>query len=416
MESPNVKSELKIEPNEHKSTSPALRFKSVALALVDAKRGINQFNIEIDVETGFIDGTALMKVGGKQFIDWYKLPSTKEYSRCLEAELMQKRAMTKHHSSISMIEANLIQKNVEIKLEIENSNGNIPASDQSNSLEIAISDFSTLIKKRHHGQHTFVDRRVAYEMISYISVEFKVQVSFWLDELFITGKVAIGHETSPAKLDELHMQEVKKLKDVIATKDREFAAQLELHTVQIRDLTIEKEQVIKEKAQVIEANATLDNILTDTHLNLVHAAERGVQSEDFAKSVQECMRVYQLYNDLDDRSERRMRADSKYDFDFTIRRVEIAGISNMERRLRNENNYPEAFLIDSENDVPNARAVVKRLKKILRSIPEDDREAVFKGLNFRLTNDFERIDFMDRVREAKQHSAAQLRRRQEKDD
>jgi hypothetical protein len=91
-------------------------------------------------------------------------------------------------------------------------------------------------------QGTWVHRKVAIHLAQWLSPNFAVQVSNWLDELFITGKVELGQEKSNKELENKFQEQIKLL-------------------------TQEKQQAIKEKEEVILEKATITRQLSSVTKN-----------------------------------------------------------------------------------------------------------------------------------------------------
>jgi len=103
-------------------------------------------------------------------------------------------------------------------------------------------------------QGTWVHRKVAIHLAQWLSPSFAVQVSNWLDELFITGKVELGQEKSNKELENKFQEQIKLL-------------------------TQEKQQAIKEKEEVILEKATITRQLTSVtknHNEMLKRRRRGV--------------------------------------------------------------------------------------------------------------------------------------------
>jgi hypothetical protein len=64
---------------------------------------------------------------------------------------------------------------------------------------------------------TWVHRKVAIHLAQWLSPSFAVQVSNWLDELFITGKVELGQEKSNKELEEKFNEKIQSLQKTIET-------------------------------------------------------------------------------------------------------------------------------------------------------------------------------------------------------
>ena len=91
-------------------------------------------------------------------------------------------------------------------------------------------------------------------MAQWLSPSFAVQVSNWLDELFITGKVELGQEKSNKELENKFQEQIKLL-------------------------TQEKQQAIEEKEQVIIEKETIARrftSLTQNHNKMLKRRIRGV--------------------------------------------------------------------------------------------------------------------------------------------
>ena len=117
-------------------------------------------------EDGFINATALCKAGGKQFNDWYRLEKTKLFLNAL-------------------------------------------SSSTGCPVDILI-HIITNMKNELRG--TWVHPRLAVNIAQWISPIFDVQVSGWVYEIAVTGKVTVGQEKTYQQLLELQ-SENKQLKN-----------------------------------------------------------------------------------------------------------------------------------------------------------------------------------------------------------
>ena len=113
-----------------------------------------------------------------------------------------------------------------------------------------------LITSKIGGNHTgtWVHRKIGYHLAQWLSPSFAIQVSNWLDELFITGKVELGQEKSNKELENKFQEQIKLL-------------------------TQEKQQAIQEKEQAIQEKATITRRLssvTQNHNKLLKRRRRGV--------------------------------------------------------------------------------------------------------------------------------------------
>jgi hypothetical protein len=119
----------------------------------------------------------------------------------------------------------------------------------SSDMRISISQLIQVCKgnSSKFQQGTWVHRKVAIHLAQWLSPSFAVQVSNWLDELFITGKVELGQEKSNKELENKFQEQIKLL-------------------------TQEKEQVIIEK----ETIARRFTSLTHNHNKMLKRRRRGV--------------------------------------------------------------------------------------------------------------------------------------------
>jgi hypothetical protein len=111
--------------------------------------------------------------------------------------------------------------------------------------------------------HGFIEKLViilhnGYHLAQWLSSNFAVQVSNWLDELFITGKVELGQEKSNKELENKFQEQIKLL-------------------------TQEKQQAIEEKEQVIIEKETIARRFTSLTQNHNKMLKRDVK-EEFTKS------------------------------------------------------------------------------------------------------------------------------------
>ena len=126
----------------------------------------------------------------------------------------------------------------------------------SSDMRISISQLIQVCKgnSSKFQQGTWVHRKVAIHLAQWLSPSFAVQVSNWLDELFITGKVELGQEKSNKELENKFQEQIKLL-------------------------TQEKQQAIEEKEQVIIEKETIARrftSLTHNHNKMLKRRRRGV--------------------------------------------------------------------------------------------------------------------------------------------
>lgn len=99
---------------------------------------------------------------------------------------------------------------------------------------------------------TWVHRKVAIHLAQWLSPSFAVQVSNWLEELLITGKVELGNEKSSEELDNKFQEQINQLtqekellEQVLETKDQD------IKTLQT-DLLQEQKDVISTKKSLMK--------------------------------------------------------------------------------------------------------------------------------------------------------------------
>lgn len=135
----------------------------------DKELCINNIKIIARKSDGYINATQLCKAGGKKLNDYLRLDKTKEYLQALDRS------------------------------------AGYPAD-----LLIHI-----IMDGKNENRGTWVHRKVAYHLAQWISPSFAVQVSNWLDELFITGKVELNNETSSQKLEEEYRHKLSQINTII---------------------------------------------------------------------------------------------------------------------------------------------------------------------------------------------------------
>jgi hypothetical protein len=150
----------RLESVERLKSSSELRNMEFTLGLPDGS------SILIPVRSdGMINATALCKAGGKLYADFSRLNHTAALLRAL-----------------------------------------------STDMRIPITDLITSIQGGDPKlQGTWVHRKVAYHLAQWISPCFAVQVSNWLDELFVTGRVESGKEKSNEEIEAQYRKQIESL-------------------------------------------------------------------------------------------------------------------------------------------------------------------------------------------------------------
>uniref|UniRef100_A0A6C0H300 KilA-N domain-containing protein n=1 Tax=viral metagenome TaxID=1070528 RepID=A0A6C0H300_9ZZZZ len=83
-------------------------------------------------------------------------------------------------------------------------------------------------------QGTWVHRKVAIHLAQWLSPNFAVQVSNWLDELFITGKVELGQEKSNKELENKFQEQIKLLTQEKETISRQLTSVTQNHNKMLK--------------------------------------------------------------------------------------------------------------------------------------------------------------------------------------
>lgn len=75
------------------------------------------------------------------------------------------------------------------------------------------------VKQGGVNQGTWVHRKVAIHLAQWISADFSVKVSSWIEELMLTGKVEIGHEKTNYELEAIYQDKINILTDKLKDYD-----------------------------------------------------------------------------------------------------------------------------------------------------------------------------------------------------
>ena len=182
---------------------------------------LNNITIEVDPVSLMINATQMCQAAGKKWNNYFKLDGTKDYLQAL--------------NSVALIRATEL----------------IKVTQGGNSKE----------------QGTFVHRLVAVHLAQWLSPSFAVQVSLWVSELMITGKVEIGNGLSNEAI--IDKWRLKLMEENNRCKD------LELKINCIEEDKIKKEEYDKKKI-IDELNTTISVFSTETKSNLTFHEEKEV--------------------------------------------------------------------------------------------------------------------------------------------
>ena len=133
-------------------------------------------NIIARKEDGYINATQLCQAGNKQWNDYFRTKNTKAYLEALKRS--------------TGINAGLLIKTV---------SGGI-----------------------NEKRGTWIHRKVAIHMAQWISPEFSLQVTNWLEELLLYGNVNLGQEKSPEQLETKYKEQLETLQNQITQKDEQL--------------------------------------------------------------------------------------------------------------------------------------------------------------------------------------------------
>jgi hypothetical protein len=159
---------------------------------------LNNINIIARSSDGYINATQMCQAGGRLFADYKRLSQTQAYLQAL---------------SMSM---------------------GIPIDLLLTTISTGLNDY----------RGTWVHRKVAYHLAQWISPIFAVQVSNWLDELFITGRVELGNELSNEELESKYQEKIAKMEE-------DFKLKLEEKDKEIRKITLNHEQFLKRQKRTV---------------------------------------------------------------------------------------------------------------------------------------------------------------------
>jgi hypothetical protein len=230
-----------------------------AIAINGARKPLvlNGITIEVDPQTLVVNATQMCRAAGKLFGNYRRLDSTEEFLQEL-----------------------------------------------SSNIHISILD---LVKSNQGGNHsgTWVDWRVALHLAQWLSPAVQVQVTGWLGELMLTGRVELGNEMSPQQLDEAWQQRVidaqrlqKDAEDRLAGAIEETRKELIAKASEERELAVQKTRE--------ELMATVQALVRDTEqlpqfpdgANVLYAAyiDDGLikygQSSNFIRRLADHQRHY----------------------------------------------------------------------------------------------------------------------------
>jgi len=229
-----------------------------AIAVNGARKPLvlNGITIEVDPQTLMVNATQMCRAAGKLFGNYRRLDSTEEFLQEL-------------------------------------------------STNIHISIFELVKCKPGHNGGTLVDWRVALHLAQWLSPTVQVQVTKWIGELMLTGRVELGNEMSSQQLDEAWQQRVNDaLRLQKDAEDRLAGAIEETRNELMAKATEERELAVKKTRE--ELMATVQALVRDTEqlpqfpdgANVLYAAyiDDGLikygQSSNFTRRLADHRRSY----------------------------------------------------------------------------------------------------------------------------
>ena len=178
---------------------------------------LNGIIIEVDPQTLMVNATQMCKAVGKLFGDYHRNKCYKDF----ENEL-------------------------------------------SEAMGIPIANLTKCENGNREG--TMVHRRIALFLAQKISPLFAVQVTGWLEELFMTGRVELGNEMSPQQLDEAWQQRVQEeqARHQQVTEMLETRHQQATEALETRITTMERQGELAEQKTREELDAAIKTLARDT--------------------------------------------------------------------------------------------------------------------------------------------------------
>ena len=250
-----------------KNTQLLTQIEELQAAIVDAPPAIaingarkplvlNGITIEVDPQTLMVNATQMCRAAGNLFGNYRRLDSTEEFLQELSSNI--------HICIFELVKCN-------------------PG----------------------HNGGTWVDWRVALHLAQWLSPAVQVQVTGWIGELMLTGRVELGNEMSPQQLDEAWQQRVidaqrlqKDAEDRLAGAIEETRKELIAKASEERELAVQKTRE--------ELMATVQALVRDTEqlpqfpdgANVLYAAyiDNGLikygQSSNFIRRLADHQRHY----------------------------------------------------------------------------------------------------------------------------
>jgi hypothetical protein len=269
---------------------------------------------------------------------------------------------------------------------------------QELSSNIHIRIFELVKCKPGHNGGTWVDWRVALHLAQWLSPAVQVQVTGWLGELFMTGRVELGNEMSPQQLDEAWQQRVQEEH----ARHQQATEALETRHRQATEV-LETQGELEEEKTREELDAAIKTLARDTEqlpqfpdgANVLYAGYIGNwlikygQSSNFTRRLAEHRRHYSEFMlikalpcDNAVASEKKLREfvakeniggnynNEKEIIGFKTQEDVYKLIGAMQRSCRNRSadNTVELKRIEAEVEIKRIEAELKRIEAELKRI------------------------------------------------
>ena len=190
-----------------------------AIAIDGARKPLvlNGITIEVDPQTLMVNATQMCRAAGKLFGNYRRLDSTEDFLQEL-----------------------------------------------SSNIHICI--FELVKCKPGHNGGTWVDWRVALHLAQWLSPAVQVQVTGWLGEFLLTGRVELGNEMSSQQLDDEWQQRVQEeqARHQQATETLEMRHRQATEALETRITIMERQEELAEQKTREELDAAIKTLARDT--------------------------------------------------------------------------------------------------------------------------------------------------------
>ena len=159
-----------------------------------------KFKIQARKRDGFINATHLCSVKGKKFAYWYKTKDAKEHIEALIRFLSREKEKNSELGIFTSYK-NENDREMNIRRTHKNENDDLPKV-----MEIRKGNTS------RYKQGTWVHPDLAIIVAMWVDKDFGCQVTRWVRQILLTGKVELGNEKSNEELIRIQKEQMEKLK------------------------------------------------------------------------------------------------------------------------------------------------------------------------------------------------------------